>query len=198
MANSSYVGSLVGFLYVPKIILLATIYSFVIQNLTQHILCTSWHFKNHSRVYIEAAIISCSCLAYKIKTPIKQGAMDRSFLAWHCQTYQQQLQLVCTFLIKRPDCYFKVLSGELNTCYSYLFFHLLIIYKTLHLLFVIGLRTIIFKADHLELRLCVARWSISMPFSMYTCTSRCGNGMLMPASSKRFFTSFVISQYTSQ
>jgi hypothetical protein len=31
-------------------IFLANIFSFVIQNLTQHIHCTSWYFKNHSRL----------------------------------------------------------------------------------------------------------------------------------------------------
>jgi len=59
--------------------LLATIYSFVIHNLTLHIHCTSSHFENNSQLSM-ADIESRQCPTYEIKSPLKQGAVDKSFL----------------------------------------------------------------------------------------------------------------------
>jgi hypothetical protein len=61
--------------------LLATIYSSVMQNLTQHIHCTSCTFKNHSQLNMYSR--NNQSLKHSIcneKPPIKQGAVDRSFL----------------------------------------------------------------------------------------------------------------------
>jgi hypothetical protein len=48
---------------------LATIITFVIQNLTQYIHWTSSHFKNHPQVYIDSRSLQLMIPAYEMKNP---------------------------------------------------------------------------------------------------------------------------------